>query len=121
MSTYNKITEEAAGYKHPEVFFAFSQQQYEDGKAQMPAGEKIYKGFGGAFGTCKGFEAMDAYYDALKERIQRECTPAEVYNYEYDNHECAYSHDNSVAVEIAQSYFPDYEFPKYGKISIKNN
>ena len=41
----------------------------------------------------------------LHKRISKECIPQEVYNYEFDNHECSYVGDDEEAIKIVIDYF----------------
>lgn len=91
--------------EHPDsdkygIFWAFSNKQYEEGKARMKQlgfyrdGQKIYSFSSGGFGTSK--ELIDKFFDFYKERdkkVTEGCDPQEVYIYEYNNHECMLSWD----------------------------
>ena len=86
--------------EHPDtdkygIFWAFSDKQYEEGKARMKRlgfyhdGQKIISFGSGGFGTSE--ELIDKFFDFYKERNKKavkECDPQEVYIYEYNNHEC---------------------------------
>lgn len=87
-----------------ECFFAFSKEQFEEGK--KPLGEeKIYSGGAGLYGTKEGLIKLRNYYDELANEIAEQCSPQDVYNYEYDNHECEYVCDDREAIEIVIYYF----------------
>lgn len=60
---------------------------------------------GGLFGTKEGIEKFMGFYDKQTERIAAECDPQEVYNYEFDNHECSYTNDDTEAIKLVCSYF----------------
>ncbi len=87
-----------------EMFFAFSDKQFQEGKEKMK-GKKILDGGAGAFGTKEGFEELKSFAKRIKERIKKECDPQEVYQYEYNNHECGYTGDDTEALEIVKYYF----------------
>jgi len=88
-----------------ECFFAFSNQQFADGKVRMNiVDKKIVRGFGGLFGTQAGIDKLMGFYDVQAEQIAKECEPQDVYNYEFSNHEC-YTCDDEEAIKIVLSYF----------------
>ena len=69
-------------------FFAFSTEQFNEGIEKYNlTGQKIYRGFGGLYGTKEGIEELMSFYDNLNNRIAKECDPQEVYDYEFGNHE----------------------------------
>jgi hypothetical protein len=91
-----------------ECFFAFSNEQFKEGITEHKLEEKkIVKADGGLFGTREGIQQLMDFYDALHIEIGQKCTPQEVYDYEYWNHECDYIGDDTEAIKIAASYFTD--------------
>lgn len=90
-----------------ECFFAFSKKQYEEGiRTKQLEGKKVFSaGFGGLYGTEEGIEALSDFYDNISREIAEKCTPEEVYKYEYANHECEYTGDDSEALKIVILYF----------------
>jgi hypothetical protein len=91
-----------------ECFFAFSKEQFNEGIAKHNLQDKkIYKGFAGLYGTKEGIEELMSFYDALDKRIASECDPQDVYNYEFANHECSYTNDDSEAMMIVISTFTE--------------
>jgi hypothetical protein len=94
---------------HPELvecFFAFSKTQFAEGKARMiPEGSKIYDGGAGLYGTKEGIKKLHADYDAISKRIGEECDPQEVYDCEFNNHECGYTCDDTEAMKYIIAYF----------------
>lgn len=92
--------------EHPDsdkygIFWAFSKEQYEEGKKKMKElgfyqeGQKIYSFGAGGYGTSK--ELIDKFFSFYADRrkmIAKECDPQEVYLYEYNNHECMLSWDS---------------------------
>ncbi len=109
MSTYSELKN-----INPELFecfFAFSDSQYNEGIAKHNLeGKKIFRGFGGLFGTQEGIAKLYADYDAIAKRITDECDPQEVYDYEFANHECGYTCDDSEAMKIVISHFPSEKY-----------
>ena len=104
MSKYTEITQQ-----HPETidcFFAFSVEQLAAGKAGLSdPNAKIYNGGHGLFGTKEGILNFYKAYEERDKRIAAECDPQEVYNYEFGNHECSYTNDDTDAIKIVLGYF----------------
>ena len=96
-----------------ECFFAFSNKQFEEGmKEKNLEGKTIYRGTAGLFGTYEGLKELMAFYNSISDRISKECNAQEVYDYEFDNHECSYTNDDSEAMMIVLGYFSDEECMK---------
>jgi hypothetical protein len=104
MSNYATLTS-----KHPELFecfFAFSNQQFEEGKIKANIGDKkILSGGSGLYGTKEGITKLLADYDARDKEIADTCSPQDVYKYEFDNHECSYTNEDTAAMEIVVRIF----------------
>ena len=90
-----------------ECFFAFSDEQFAAGKAKLPEDERILGAGAGLFGTFKGLKLFHNELYHHKQMIINNCDPQDIYNYEFSNHECGYTGDDSDALEILHSYFPD--------------
>jgi hypothetical protein len=91
-----------------DCFFAFGNDQFNEGiKKHNLEGQKIYRGMGGLYGTHEGISELMAFYDNLNNRIAKECNPQEVYDYEFDNHECSITCDDSEAMMIVISTFTE--------------
>lgn len=89
-----------------ECFFAFSQKQFDEGvKKHNLEGRKIYSGKYGLYGTSYGIEQFYKFYENQHKYIAENCNPQEVYEYEFDNHECGYVCDDEEAIDIVVSYF----------------
>lgn len=87
-------------------FFAFSNQQFTEGKEKAEiTDEQIFDGGAGLYGTKEGLEKLRNYYTEREKKIAVECTPQEVYDYEYSNHECSYVGDDEEAILIVISIF----------------
>jgi hypothetical protein len=104
METYSEIKS-----KHPELiecFFAFSNEQFKEGiqKAGI-ADKKIYNGGAGLYGTKEGIQKFMSFYDDQTKEIAEKCNPQDVYNYEFNNHECSYTNDDTDAIKIVVSIF----------------
>lgn len=95
--------------QHPELFecfFAFSEKQMQEGIAKNNLeGKKLYSGIGGLYGTKEGIAKLYADYDAITEQVKNECNPQDVYDYEFNNHECSYTNDDTEAIKIVDSTF----------------
>lgn len=82
-------------YKH-DCFFAFSNQQFEEGKARirpLREGEKLCSVGAGMYGTRDGIKSYFEEMRSFDKRIKEECDPQEIYFYEYNNFECMLSWD----------------------------
>jgi len=90
-----------------ECFFAFNLEQFAQGRkaAGIPDDKKIFHASMGLYGTDDGLRRYFADVDAIIARIPRECDPQDVYNYEFDNHECAHQHDDTEAIRLVVAYF----------------
>ena len=98
--------------QHPDcdacgVFFAFSNQQFEEGYKHLiklghiKNGEKVIRSVGGAFGTKEGLDKFINFYQDRDKIIAAECDPQEVYFYEYNNHESMIAWDGDLeAIKI---------------------
>lgn len=81
------------------IFFAFSQQQFQEGyqglvkRCLIKDGDKVKSFGGGAFGLAEGMRRWVMEADALDAKIVEECDPYEVYLYEYNNYECCIDFD----------------------------
>lgn len=112
MKTYRKIREEQRTLKAEKfgVFFAFNQEQFREGvkACGYKKGDRILRWVAGAYGTA---QAIKAYSDALNsfdERVKIECTPEEVFEHEFWNHECGLHGDISMPLQTTQAYFPEW-------------
>lgn len=89
-----------------ECFFAFSNEQFAEGvKEHNLEGKKIYSGNYGVYGTKEGLLKLRAFYDGVHQQIAEQCSPQEVYDYEFDNHECTYVGDDEEAIDIVLDIF----------------
>ena len=114
LDLYNEL-EEQLGQKpkgfEDEIFFAFSEEQFREGMAKIPAdakGLEIFRFTGGGFGTERAIKALSEHEDAIYKRIETECDPQEVYYYEFNNFESFISWDgDSEAIRKVMYYFGD--------------
>ena len=88
-------------------FFAFSNKQFEEGRIKAGIGEdeKINQSEYGLFGTKEGLDETFKFYEEQRKRIAAECNPQDVYNYEWNNHECMITYDDEDAIRIVVDYF----------------
>lgn len=91
-----------------DCFFAFSNKQFDEGVTKHNLeGKKIYRGYGGLYGTKEGIEELMNFYDNINERIGKECDPQYVYDYEFDNHECSITCDDTEPMMIVLGIFTE--------------
>lgn len=90
-----------------ECFFAFSNEQFEKEKrkANIPKDKKVYSLSNGLYGTKEGLDNFVKQSNAISQKITDTCKPIEVYKYEFDNHECDYTGNDSAAIQIVIDYF----------------
>lgn len=105
MKSYTMIKD-----KQPELsecFFAFSNEQFTEGRKNAGLeGKKICALENiGLYGTRKGIKKLLADYDAIDREIAKNCDPQDVYDYEFDNHECSYTNDDEDAIGIVIRIF----------------
>lgn len=104
MSRYKEIKNEHPVLK--DCFWAFSKEQFKEGvKKYNLEGKTLCNGGGGLIGTKEGILEMFNFYQERDERIKKECTPQEVYDYEFWNHECSYTLSDKEVLEIVESLF----------------
>ena len=109
LKRYRELKDEQANVdtKKYDVFFAFSNKQFEEGlKSIRPLqeGEKLVSIGSGAYGTKDGAKRLFTFYDSINDKIRSECNPQEVYVYEYNNHECCLDWDGDLnAIRIIVS------------------
>lgn len=104
MSKYTELKEQHAPMW--ETFFAFSNEQFDQGMKEAGIeGKKIFSGGAGLYGTRAGIDKLMQFYEEREKRIAENCTPQEVYNYEFSNHECDYVGDDTEAIDIVINYF----------------
>lgn len=89
-----------------ECFFAFDNKQFEDGKNKAGiADKKILSGGSGLYGTQEGITKLFSDYEDIDKKVSENCTPQDVYAYEFNNHECSYTCDDFEAIEIVVRIF----------------
>ena len=122
MSKYQDIKEKAYKMKQPGVFYAFSNKQFVEGLIRegyidegqtyedfKKKGIKIYADGHGGYGTKEALDNRFKKYLEIDKEIKENCTPEEIFQYEYHNHECGYTGDYSEALELTNEYFPDFK------------
>ena len=79
-------------------FFAFSQEQLEQGQRsiKLKPNEKLVSFGGGGFGVEDGVNKYFAHLNEVQNRIRTECDPQEVYCYEFNNYESFIAFDGDV-------------------------
>lgn len=119
MGRYVEIKQEQFDFKAYGGFFAFGQEQFTANKI----GEEPFVSMGAGLYCSEEnasalAEAFHKFVDEHNERIKKECDPQEVFDYEYNNHECDYTND----VENPCMYIIElYGFETLKKMSKANN
>lgn len=112
---YREICEEYMSKHWDGIFFAFSEDQFKEGLKELGLENekelkgKLFKGPYGEYGTEEGFVNREKGLKQMSERIKAECSPEEIFEYEYYNHECGYTGDCTEAFNITRCYFPDWK------------
>jgi len=89
-----------------ECFFAFSDAQFAEGvKKSGLEGKKVFRGKYGLYGSDEGIKKFMSHYDDLTKEIADKCSPQEVYEYEFWNHECEYVSCDQEALDVVIAYF----------------
>lgn len=90
---------------YSEAFFAFSQEQLEEGMAKIGVTDKslIVAGpINGLCGTNDGINKFMYSYkneeENFKKLVKENCTPQQVYNFEFNNYECGYIWNGYVSI-----------------------
>ena len=122
MSKYQEIQERLYKMKQPGIFYAFSDKQFVEGLIRegyieegqtyedfKKKGIKLYHDGYGGYGTKEALDNRLNQYKNIDKEIKENCTPEEIFQYEYHNHECGYTGDWSEALEITNEYFPDFK------------
>lgn len=96
--------------KREQCFWAFSKIQFDEGIQEHNLHEqlnekKIVCGGAGLYGTKEGIDSFRQFYEDRRGEIKSKCTPQEIYEYEYNNHECEYTGDDTEATEMVKYYF----------------
>ena len=88
LDRYEELEKQKHEVSDKEIFFAFSDEQLQEGlKKSGLSSEQIYHFGAGMFGTIEGHDRLYNKIKAIDENIRKECDPKEVYWYEYNNHE----------------------------------
>jgi len=107
---YQQLRDEQFDFEKHGMFFAFSQEQFDNQydalvkKGYLSKDVKLSRGFAGSVGPKEGFEAFNRFADDQDARIAKECDPQEVYIYEWNNHECMFGNEES-AYAIVEDIF----------------
>lgn len=114
IARYNELLHKQSNIPITEygVFFAFSQEQFDEGyknlvkKGFIKDGDKIKRFGNGAFGILDGMKRWASEAEAIDRQIREECDPYEVYLDEYNNYECCIDWDGDErAVEKVLSIY----------------
>jgi hypothetical protein len=112
MNTYKKIRFEQSNISAEKfgVFFAFNQEQFKEGvkACGYKKGDRIVRWVAGAFGSVKAITAYSDALEAYNTRIKQECTPEEIFEAEFWNHESGLFGNIDLPAAIAREYFPDW-------------
>ena len=101
-----------------ECFFAFSNKQLDEGLEKTGLGKSELLSYGhGLFGSKRGIDKFLDFYSETNKQIAEQCTPQEVYDYEFWNHECEYTGDDADAMEIVTKIFPPEKVSKVNRRS----
>jgi hypothetical protein len=104
---YNGIYDTDPSAEAHRVFFAFSNEQIDNGMKECGYKEysEIVHAGHGLYGSREGLRSFLAEYDNRAERVAKECDPQKVYEYEFGNYECDYTGTDEEAIKIVVSLF----------------
>lgn len=104
---YNGIYDTHPDAAAHRVFFAFSNEQLEEGMKECGYKEysEIRHGGSGVYGSPEALRSFLAEYDNRAQRVAEECDPQKVYDYEFSNHECELVYSDEDAIEIVMDIF----------------
>jgi len=104
---YNGIYDAHPDSSAHRVFFAFSNEQIEEGmkKCGYKDTSEIVHAGQGMYGSRENLRAFLAEYDNRAERVKNECDPQKVYEYEFGNHECGYTGTDEEAIKLVVDIF----------------
>ena len=104
MKTYKQIKDQQPVLF--ECFFAFSNEQFTEGKKKAGIEDKkILDGGHGLYGTREGIQKLFDDYDKIDQEVAENCNPQDVYDYEFHNHECSYTNDDEQPINIVVRIF----------------
>jgi len=94
-----------------EYFFAFSNEQFEEGKKRIGIedNKQLCDAGSGMYGTKKGIEEFWAFHNERTKRIQAQISPLAFFYYEYGNCEGEYNSDDE-AWDYTKELYPDFDF-----------
>ena len=96
-----------------ECFYAFNDRQMNEGLEETGLSKSEITHYGyGLYGSKRGIKKYLNFYDELNKQIAEQCTAQEAYDYEFDNHECDYTGDDTAAMVIVLGIFPSSEVRK---------
>lgn len=99
LDTYFELREKQRNFDMKgKCFFAFSKEQFEQGckDINLKEGEKVCQTRHGMFGRKEDIDWVFAELAKIDKEIAEKCDPQEVYFYEWNNHECMYTDDDTV-------------------------
>jgi hypothetical protein len=100
--------------KHPSadeygVFFAYSDKQLSEGLSKFGYEKsdivRVDAQGLGLYGPREKCLAFLGEYEKRAERVKKECNPQDIYDYEFDNHECGYTGDDMEVMELIEDIF----------------
>lgn len=105
--TYQEIKNKISEHSPENCFFAFSTEQFNEGRQKkgIPEDAKILSAGHGMYGTKEGLENFRKFMDDSTAEIKETCSPQDIYEHEFWNHECSYVCDDEEAILIVISYF----------------
>lgn len=92
------------------VFWAFSNEQFEENKTHKNAPDNEYLSIGlGGYIHKSNKEKLDNFYKVIAPKLKKEFTNNininDLIDYELANHECYYTYDYSNVIGLVQYYF----------------
>lgn len=103
-----EIKEKARTVKADGLFWAFNNEQFEEGLRETGLDKSEVVSFGnGSFGKRGAFKALLNGINAALKELET-VSPYGLFSYEFSSHECGYTREHGKALAMTRETFPDF-------------